>query len=222
MHGRHAFGLLTLVAMAITSCGGGRPDHSSPGLKRAADGLLIVPPLTSSQEPIPDPAPAGLGPEPKRYDIWWEKDIVGAYGYFDLVVHPTQMFLRATSPNKSEPDHVLWVRDLSSDQYRAICNVLDSHVIGSFDSVSDRTREGYTLFLFKSAEAIPLFNNTTDAATWQKLFNDISNRNLVKILKELNGSLPREVEPLFSQAAIVPVDMRIKILKEPERKPAAE
>jgi hypothetical protein len=215
MYIRHT--LLAILITAVAACGGsGQPGQSTSGVKRTADGLLIVPSLDNPQVPIPDPSPAGSNPDPKRYIIFWAEDEYEFDGYYDFVVHPTQMFLRYTDTNSPpKPEFVFWVVDISPDQYRAIGDSLNREVNRTFAPEVHRKHEGYTLFRYKDGKPTTWPNQGSDAQMLHKMFIDIMNRNLQDILKNLNAELPSGVEPLFLQPTIVTGDRRLEIRRGP-------
>jgi hypothetical protein len=94
--------------------------------------------------------PCHLCSSGKKYMIYWFSDYREIT--IILVIHPNHIFLRSTSSNPN-PDQLYWATDLTDEQFKIICNYLDSHKAGylEYNNTSEKLVWGdYITMMFKN------------------------------------------------------------------------
>jgi hypothetical protein len=123
--------------------------------------------------------------------IWWN-DTAGIDGDFNLVVHPTQVFL-VSSHNNPNPNFVYWVCGIDKDQYTALVARLEQGAPKGLAAETQLQMPGYTLFRLRAPVESPWMkaNNPTPEQwrAWELRSDSAVNKNLSRIVATLNREL---------------------------------
>lgn len=197
--------LVLVVAASITACGEKNNESSAPAgppaketVAFSKDGLIIVPHPDKLHDPIPNPTPESNKIEPKRYIIWWSAEMCFD-GFYALVVHPSQAFLRTENfKGNKKPDIVVWERQISDVQYHNISRFLESGASRVILPEPKRQHAGYTLFRLDDLERrVQVPPGVYGKAGLAKACNDLTVRNLEDALHELDRVNPLDEVPLL-------------------------
>lgn len=179
---------------------------------RSKDGLIVVPPVNKPHDAIPDPSPKSDDLEPRRYIFWWSGEMCFD-GFYNFVVHPGQVFVRTENfEYNKQADIVIWQREISDEQYRAIQAYVDGGTSKVFLPETLRKHPGYALYRLNDLERRAQIPPGNYSGSLAPVCNPLAVRNIEDVLRELDSIMPLDAALLSSP--VVLGGYPVKILKE--------
>jgi hypothetical protein len=126
--------------------------------------------------------------------LYWT-DGPGVDGYYVVVIHPTQLFMRTVHENPN-PSKLYFVVPLSAEQYDGLVRFLKAYE-GQIFSDDAWSWPGYVVYRVPDARESPFHpDNPSDEefTRWYEAVEDLARSNLRVVMSELNNALPTDAK----------------------------